>query len=307
MKRTLLWSIAFFACAYGSTRADTFGTDNNEFDIEFVTISGATNPSVGIYAGTGFTFRGVANDYRIGKFEITAAQWTKFKTANGKPTGNPSTAYDQDSYVYGMQPINLVSWFEAAQFVNWLNTSTGHSAAYKFTGTQGATDYTFSIWDATDVGYNPGNPYRNSNAFYFLPTENEWVKAAYWNGTRLQNYATIGNVRPIAGTDTNYDYAIGGIWSVSRGTMELNGTYNMMGNVLEWTENPYVTENFTIDSARTTRGGQYVMSAAILSSYRHDVDPAIEGTALGFRVASVPEPATLILLSLGGLALHRKR
>ena len=25
---------------------------------------------------------------------------------------------------------------------------------------------------------------------YYLPTEDEWVKAAYWNGTASQTYAT---------------------------------------------------------------------------------------------------------------------
>ena len=95
------------------------------------------------------------------------------------------------SYFTGTNvPTDSVSWYEAAQFVNWLNTSTGHQAAYKFTGTQGTSDYTFTPWSTTDTGYDASNPYRNKAAMYFLPTEDEWVKAAYWNGTALQTYAT---------------------------------------------------------------------------------------------------------------------
>ncbi len=89
----------------------------------------------------------------------------------------------------GRPPANEVSWYEVAQFANWLNTNTGHQAAYKFTGTQGQGDYTFAVWEVGDAGYDSGNPYRNSNAYYFLPTEDEWVKAAYWNGTSLQTYS----------------------------------------------------------------------------------------------------------------------
>ena len=35
-------------------------------------------------------------------------------------------------------------------------------------------------------------------------------------------------------------------------------------------------------------------------------DPHIESYSLGFRVASVPEPCSLVLLGLGGLVLRRK-
>ena len=44
--------------------ADTFGTGDNQFTLEFVTISAGTNPAGG--------YSVVAYDYRIGKFEITA-------------------------------------------------------------------------------------------------------------------------------------------------------------------------------------------------------------------------------------------
>ncbi len=93
---------------------------------------GATNPTSGY---------GIVNhDYRMGTYEITNDQWNKFKAAYGTVTGDPSDAYDEDFYNWHGHddvPTNNVSWYEAAQFVNWLNTSTGHQAAYKFTGTQG--------------------------------------------------------------------------------------------------------------------------------------------------------------------------
>ncbi|HPS56426.1 MAG TPA: SUMF1/EgtB/PvdO family nonheme iron enzyme, partial [Sedimentisphaerales bacterium] len=142
-----------------SVQADTFGTGVNQFTIDFVPISGSSNPT----SGYGI----VNNDYRMGTFEITNNQWTKFVNSYGMPIGDPSDAYDHESKFTGVNvPTDCVSWYEAAQFVNWLNTSTGHQAAYKFTGTQGTANYTMTTWVSTDTGYNVSNPYRNSDAFY---------------------------------------------------------------------------------------------------------------------------------------------
>lgn len=295
--------------------ADTFGTGENAFNIDFVPISGATNPTSGIPIGSigGFIFTGVANDYRMGTYEITNDQWNKFKNSYGQVTGNPSSAYDANPHFAGANvPTNEVSWYEAAQFVNFLNTSTNHQAAYKFTGTQGQSDYTFAIWDVSDAGYTAGNPYRNSNAFYFLPTENEWVKAAYWNGSNLQTWATIGDMSPTqgnvtSGTGWNYytnQYATNpcGPWNVGSGSQELNGTYDMMGNVWEW------NETLVGSSSHYIHGGSYISGniAALTPSFRSGVFSYGETYDFGFRVASIPEPCTLLLLGLGGLLVRKQ-
>ena len=71
--------------------ADTFGTGANQFTIDFVSISGATNPT----SGYGI----VNNDYRMGTYEMTNGQWSKFKASLGVPvTGSPSYAYDESPY-----------------------------------------------------------------------------------------------------------------------------------------------------------------------------------------------------------------
>ncbi|MFH1613597.1 MAG: SUMF1/EgtB/PvdO family nonheme iron enzyme [Planctomycetota bacterium] len=295
--------------------ADTFGSGVNEFTIDFVPVSGSTNPTSGIPAGYGFTFTGVNYDYRMGRFEITNDQWSKFTNIYGTPTGSSSSAYDGSPYWTGTNvPTNEVSWYEAAQFVNYLNTSKGYSQAYKFTGTQGQSDYTFMPWDVTDTGYDAGDPYRNSNAFYFLPTENEWVKAGYWNGTALQTYAlkageslTQGN--GTSGTGWNYytthvGYATSpfGPWTVGSGSGELNGTFDMMGNVFEW------TEMMVYNSERGLRGGSYHADygpSYLESSCRINGNPSDEYDFLGFRVASVPEPATVLLFGLGAVLLRK--
>ncbi len=293
--------------------ADGFGTGANQFEIDFVTISGATNPT----SGYGI----VDGDYRMGTFEITNDQWTKFQAELCVPvTGDPSSAYDASPYWTGTNvPSNNVSWYEAAQFVNWLNTSTGHQAAYKFTGTQGTSDYALATWSTAEA--DGTNLYRHRDAFYFLPTEDEWVKAAYWNGTSLQTYATqpgetLHQGDGTTGTGWNYwdeVYATtpSGLWDVGSGSEELNGTYDMMGNVWEWMENSYYANNYGTDIGRALRGGSYFNGPDVPAQFwRGGGGPLEEVHVYGFRVASdtpVPEPATMSLLTLGGVALLRRR
>jgi len=296
--------------------ADTFGTGANQFEIDFVNISGDSGDLGSWPVGEGYTFSGVNHgDYRMGKFEITNDQWDKFQTELAVPvTGNPSNAYDDDPHWTGTNiPTNELSWFEAAQFVNWLNTSTGHQAAYKFTGTQGQNNYTYALWEEGDIGYQSSNPFRNSNAYYFLPTDSEWVKAAYWDGTTLQRYSNasiddlvLGEPDPAKWNYSNY----GGTepWSVDSGVEELNGTFHMMGNVWEWMENPYSPEQYASDSDRGVRGGSYYNTTGTLASrYRAYNVTDNEAIEIGFRVASVPEPCGLVLFGLGGVVLLKKR
>ena len=310
---------------------DTFGTGGNQFTIDFVTISGdassanGTNISQFSPGVAGYrTFTDPGDDYRIGVLEITNAQWDKFKASLSVPvTGAPSNAYDELPHHTGAnEPTDNASWYEAAQFVNWLNTSTGHQAAYNFTGTQGTGNYTLGVWETGDAGYDSSNPYRNSNAYYVLPTEDEWVKAAYWNTATLQmqTHATkagesLHQGDGVSQTGWNYydnGYATNpaGSWDVGSGSEELNGTYDMMGNVFEWTEGPYSDTNYGIDSNRPLRSGSYYeLSYAyyLTSTGRYSISPALEGADMGFRVASIPEPATMAILVLGGLTVLRRR
>jgi formylglycine-generating enzyme required for sulfatase activity len=301
----ILAAAIIFLVSVSAAMADSFGTEGKQFTIDFVPISGATNPTSG--------FGIVRNDYRMGTYEITNAQWDKFVASYGVPTGSPANAYDQNSTLTGANvPINNVSWYEAAQFVNWLNTSTGHPAAYNFTGAPGGVDYALGVWSAGEAAGGT-NLYRNKNAYYFLPTENEWVKAAYWNGTSKQNYATKAGESLTQGHGTsktgwNYydgvDYSTSpaGPWVVGNGSQELNGTYDMMGNIWEWMESPYTDTSYGTSSMRGLRGGSWGNTQyGFVSSARFNDLPASESSSGGFRVASVPEASSLVMLVCGAI------
>ncbi len=323
MKSFIIASCFVLLVLATAAQADSFGTGGNQFSIDFVPISGdassANGTNISQYSSGHSSYKAFTdpdNDYRMGTYEITNSQWDKFTAGLGVlVTGFPSSAYNENAYYTGTNvPTNELSWYEATQFVNWLNTSTNHSPAYKFTGTQGTTGYTFAKWSHAEAAGGT-NLYRHKDAFYFLPTEDEWVKAAYWNGTTLQQYATKPGDSLFQGNGSSggWNYQFGGDpgpegsyegpWNVGGGNEELNGTYDMMGNVWEWMESPHNDPSYPTDSSssRGVRSGSWGYdSSHLVASYRNSGGPVSEYYVKGFRVASVvPEPTTITLLLCG--------
>ena len=83
----------------------------------------------------------------------------------------------------------------------------------------------------------------------------------------------------------------------------------MMGNVWEWMESPYSDENYGVGSLRGLRGGVFDIGAGFLasSSRYFNFGPSYEFSFVGFRVASVPEPSSLLIISAAGLFLRRRK
>ncbi|MDA8746096.1 formylglycine-generating enzyme family protein [Rubripirellula amarantea] len=295
---------AFLHCA-SIAHADTFGTGANQFDIEFVAIGDPDNPD----DTTGDPNPGgkVEYAYRMGKFEISEDMIDKANTLGGLGITHDNRGANK--------PATSVSWFEAATFVNWLNTSQGHTPAYKFNGS------TFELWQSGDAGYNPNNLFRNSQAFYFLPSADEWYKAAYYdpNAGVYYDYPTGSGVPDgidFAG-DTTFDAVFfdGGsnpqpndITDV--GVLSPYGTAGQGGNVFEWEETEFDLVNDSTSSARGVRGGTWSLNSDVLRSSNRFFDiPTYENDYIGFRVASIPEPSTALLgaLAAGGLLVWRRR
>ncbi|MCP4339238.1 MAG: PEP-CTERM sorting domain-containing protein, partial [Desulfobulbaceae bacterium] len=79
--------------------------------------------------------------------------------------------------------------------------------------------------------------------------------------------------------------------------------------VWEWLESPFSADDYQAGSVRGRRGAAFNYGDYALESYdRHSGEPYGEHHTIGFRVASnVPEPCSLVLLSLGGLTIARCR
>jgi len=272
--------------------ADTFGMGSNQFTIDFVNINHAGNAAdAGGTPGCG----AVGYNYRIGKYEVTNAQWNAFTSAVGAPVGNPSTAFDQGAYFTGnQQPMSEVSWYEAAQFCNYLTSGDKSKGAYQFSGNNtNPGNFIGTDRSAAQVVYG---------TIYVLPTEDEWYKAAYFkpDASGYSLYANGTNTIPFMSASCYGKGSEGQPWNVGTGTMEQNGTFDMMGNVYEWSETP-------INNSYIIRGGAfpYYMGGGFESSARGKGEAYEEYAPFGFRVASIPEPATLLLLGLGGMVVRK--
>ncbi len=225
----------------------------------------------------------------------------------------------------GDKPVNFVSWWDAARVSNWLmNGATGSSStetgAYTLVG-----------------GQTTGNaPAVNPGATFYVPTEDQWYKAAYYKGGSERagywNYATQSDSDPTAvtagstgigsaGSTGNFaNYTSGADWNSEDGNVTTVGTnggpsaygaFDMSGNVNEWND-----LTGAAGSSRGLRGGAWPNGAFPLSSSDSlSYDPSLESDDWGFRLASpvgVPEidpnglSAALGLIA-GGLGLLERR
>jgi sulfatase modifying factor 1 len=324
--RTLLRVLCVAACALATVASMaapsfaalvTFGVGANQFQMEFVTIGSPGNaPDI---TGTPNPAGAVGYEYGIGKFEVSEDMITKFNASQSLQITKGTRGANK--------PATDVSWNEAARFVNWLNTSTGNVAPYKFTS-NGVND-NIALWAPGDAGYNASNRYRNSLAKYVLPSYNEWYKAAYYNPTNstYYNYANGRDTAPTAvtsGTTDNtavygHTYAQGPADVNLAGGLSPYGVMGLEGNAFEWEESSWDLANSSGSSSRGNRGGYWFLSSFYLSSTsRSEVGPSWEGNgSFGFRVASlssspaaaVPEPSMMVigtLFGLGGLMAKRR-
>ena len=306
--------LALTAARCPLARADQFGDPNHTFGIEFVTIGDAGNAAD--TTGDPNPAGAVPYRYRIGKYEISEQMINKANAQSaldGKPLGITIDARGPD------KPATRASWFEAARFVNWLNTSTGNLPAYNFDPND-----TFQLWEAGDAGYNPNNKFRNTLARYFLPSADEWYKAAFFDpvSDTWFDFPNGKNTAPApvaSGTDPNtavYDQPFdqGPADIMLAGGESPFGTVAQAGNVWEWEETAVDLVNDDPQENRGFRGSAWLGAGSgnptsLSSSFRHFIQlPSNSVGDIGFRVASiVPEPTTFYLAILAGSAFLTRR
>jgi formylglycine-generating enzyme required for sulfatase activity len=271
--------------AHTPTGASYFGTGAT-FTIDFVTIGNPGNSS----DTTGYG--AVPYSYQISTYDISQNQINIAAVSGlvGMPTGSWS----------GDQPSTSISWYQAAAFVNWLNTSKGYAPAYNLSYSNG---YSMSLWPTNQAWTLGGtNRYRNAGCCYFLPSENEWYKGAFY--APIKSAGKPGYYLYSQGTDTAPNAVASGTTvstavyngfnapsSVTQaGGLSPYGTMGQGGNVYQWMETSWSGINTNPDEKRVIRGGGYPYPASdMLSTTRVDYDekPGNAEPDVGFRVARI--------------------
>jgi len=275
----------------------------------------------------------VPYSYAISKYETTNAQYAEF--LNAKAASDPLELYNENmgsdvphlnggivrngvsgSYSYAVKPgfegkpVTNVSFYDAVRFANWLHN--GQGSADTETGA-------YTLLGGAPIPSNGTTVSRNPGAIVFLPSENEWYKAAYYDAQYASYFdfptgtdftTNCGNPGPSSAHSANCDGAVGELTEVGAYGLSssLYGTFDQGGNVGEWNEQPSLIAQWHF---RGMRGGAgHSPPSELAASSRSFLEANANSQASGFRVASlVPEPGTalLVLTGLAGLAAGGRR
>ena len=327
MKYPFLAAVVVLSTLAATGSADVFNMGAGLTSIELVPVGNAGN--IGDDAemmedGTSGYGR-VDYDYQIGTYEVTGAQYTEFLNAvaatdpYGLWTPNWTTdtscqiirSGSDGTYTYSVaadyanRPANFISWADAARFCNWLANGQPTGAPSAATTEDGSYILNGATTDEVLM-----TVMRRPDATYVMPSENEWYKAAYYDGVSdvYYDYPTGTNdipdndlVSPDPGNNANFyywtgfqdDFTLGApYWTTEVGEFENSpspcGTFDMGGNVWEW------NETVTNPIWRGGKGGEAKDDRGFMNAaaYRSGGTPTAEWRSLGFRIALAPETIT---------------
>jgi len=273
--------------------------------------------------------------YRVGTFEVTNPDYVEFLNAVAKDdpnglfnqnmedsdrggilrAGSPGTFTYFTKEHFSNKPVNWIGWPDCARYCNWLHNG-------KPAGTQDASTTETGAYDMT----LPNDQIvRQQGARWYLPTHDEWYKAAYhdpidpgadgggtpdyWNyptrsdtlPTKAQDDA-VGDVTNPGPNVANYDK--GANWNGENGNVTTVGgttsvgpwgTFDMGGNINEWTETPDTPippnppDQPEALPTRSIRGSDFASPGILMSTpegFALALNMVAEAANIGYRVAA---------------------
>jgi formylglycine-generating enzyme required for sulfatase activity len=274
-------------------------------------------------------YGGVAYTFSIGKYEVTAGQYTAFLNAvaatdtyslyhtrmdydadptqegcNIKRHGSPGSHTYSVAPDWADRPANYVSWADAVRFANWLHNGQP-TGAQDPTTTEDGSYFINGISEANDGQLE--DVVREPDATWVLPTDNEWYKAAYhkndgvtgnyWNfPTRADTGVSNQLVDPDPGN--NATFFASAVFTIGA------PYYRTEVGAHENSASPYgtfdqggnvmeFTETVPESDIRRIRGGSWQFAGT--NMFVSEVDDVMHSSDhfndLGFRLATLAEPS----------------
>jgi formylglycine-generating enzyme required for sulfatase activity len=309
----------------------------NAINMEFIEVGNPGNPATppnikkkdwnGDIVDNSTGYGSVAYVFQIGKYETTNDQYIAFLNAvaatdtyelyavamNNSIYGGITRSGAAGSYTYlakpnmGNKPVNFVSWYDCARFANWMHNGQPIGNQDATTTEDGA--YTFNGIDVISE--------RSPNALYFLPTEHEWDKTAFYepgaktslgsgwwknpsasdvypNSAEVDEFGNVTNpsLHTINFRNTaNWNGTKSGNLTTvgSAGNMSHYGAMDMTGNVFEWTLADPTKPDPNGWGPYTVRGGSFLTyghADVYERNLTHHDNHNIVSPEVGFRLAA---------------------
>ncbi|MAT47875.1 MAG: hypothetical protein CMO35_10675 [Verrucomicrobiaceae bacterium] len=237
-------------------------------------------------------FGAVPYPYRIGKYEVTNADFCAFLNAAAKR--DPHSLYDSrmtgeqggitragsfGDYRYSPKagweekPVSYVTWETCLRYCNWLSNGRGEGSTEK--GAYQIEGGSISLPDHAALS-------RGKTTKWTLASENEWYKAAYYDPDKDGSggywpYACKGGSAPACNLSSNTIQEVGSYAAASA-----YGTFDQNGNMWEYNEH-------RAGNKVGLRGGSYFINdndSYLRSTTRYDVLSA-KWPNYGFRVVAL--------------------
>lgn len=312
-----------------------------DYDFQWATIGAPGNPAIGGQFSWNKGRGSVGYTYRISKLEITTGQWMEFLNAiaplqpnpltwgspshwGARDAAGPSGHYELNPNIpnAGMLPVYGISWREAAMYTNWLCNNKQASLAAIANG----------AYDISTFGENPNGTItdqttHNPGAKFWIPTLDEWLKAAHydpnkngpgqggwwrfpysqdteltygWPGSGQSSGGSIGPPPP--GFPISWNLPLGayadqvspwGLWDTSGGEME-------------WLEEVYIGRFRFVEGSSAYFDSDPVFRDSIDGFGANSVGEPLGGLRVASLVPGVSPSVVLIVASLGTVMRRRR-